>query len=29
MAYAEADVWAGGDRTEDTDDEQIGLSVRK
>lgn len=29
MAYAEADVWAGGDRTEDADDEQIGLSVRK
>ncbi|HZX47817.1 MAG TPA: protein TolQ [Nitrospirota bacterium] len=28
MAYAEADVWAGGDRTEDADDEQIGLSVR-
>lgn len=29
MAYAEADVWAVSDLTEDTDDEQVGINVRK
>ncbi|MCC6545070.1 MAG: MotA/TolQ/ExbB proton channel family protein [Nitrospirae bacterium] len=29
MAYAEADVWAGRDQTEDADDEQVNLGVRK
>ena len=29
IAYAEMDVWAVSDRTEDADDEQVGLNVRK
>lgn len=29
MAYAEADVWAGGGSTEDNDDERTGVGFRK